>query len=84
MDTRALAVMLLVGLVTGTLAGIVLPFAKWGFAGTVLVGVLGGVVGGWLLGVANVRPRLGHPLLDSVATATIGALVVLVLARLVA
>ena len=82
MDARRLLVMIVVGTVAGTLAGLVVPSAKWGFAGSVLVGLVGSVVGGWLIGVANVQPRLGHPLLDSTAVATIGAVVVLVLARL--
>ncbi len=81
MKPMDIVVMLLVGAVAGTLAGVIVPYAKWGFAGTVIVGLIGGVVGGWLLGKANVRLALGHPVLDAVATGTIGAVGVLILAR---
>lgn len=82
MDARALTVMIVVGALVGALAGWIVPSVKWGFAGSVLVGLGGGVLGGWMLGAGGVRPKLGHPLADSAAVGGIAAVGVLVLARL--
>ena len=84
MDARALLTMLAVGAAAGVLAGFIIPFARWGWPGTILVGIIGGVVGGWLLNVAKVNFNLGHPIANSIATSAIGAIVVIFLARLLA
>jgi uncharacterized membrane protein YeaQ/YmgE (transglycosylase-associated protein family) len=42
------------------------------------------VVGGWLLGVAKVNLNLGSPIVNQIVTAAIGAIVVILIARLIA
>jgi uncharacterized membrane protein YeaQ/YmgE (transglycosylase-associated protein family) len=45
--------------------------------------VIGGVVGGWLFNTLKINLNLGHPVADQVVTAAIGAIVVILLARLI-
>ncbi len=82
MDATSLIVMLVVGAIAGWLASIVVGGLKWGLLGYIVAGILGGVVGGWLLNVAKVNIDLGNPILNSVITSAIGAIVVIFLARL--
>ncbi|MNU09240.1 Transglycosylase associated protein [compost metagenome] len=48
------------------------------------VGVIGAFVGGWLLSVANISLPVGNALVSQIITATIGAIVVILVARVVA
>ncbi len=82
MDKRQLAVMLGVGAIAGWLASFVVGSPRWGLIGYILAGVIGGVVGGWLLDVAKVRVQLGHPILNAIAQGAVGAVAVLILARI--
>lgn len=81
-DTTALVMMLIIGAIAGWLAGILVGHPKWGLVGSIVAGVIGGVVGGWLLNVARVNINLGHPILNSIATGAVGAIVVLIVARI--
>lgn len=82
MDATALIVMLVVGAIAGWLASIVVGGLKWGLLGYIVAGIIGGVVGGWLLNMAKLSINLGNPILNSVVTSAIGAIVVIFLARL--
>jgi uncharacterized membrane protein YeaQ/YmgE (transglycosylase-associated protein family) len=82
MDTRALVTMLVIGAVAGWLASFIVGSPRWGLVGYIVAGVIGGVVGGWLLDKGNVRVNLGHPIANSVAQGAIGAILVIVVARI--
>ncbi len=82
MDAVSLVVMLIVGAVAGWLASLVVGGVKWGLLGYIVAGIIGGVVGGWLLQAAKVNINLGHPIANSIVISAIGAIVVIVLARL--
>lgn len=81
-DTTALLIFLGIGLVAGWLAGLVL--GGGGLLRNLIVGVIGAFVGGWLLSVANISLPVGNALLSQVITATIGAIVVILIARVIA
>lgn len=81
-DTTALLIFLGIGLVAGWLASLVL--GGGGLLRNLIVGVIGAFVGGWLLSVANISLPIGNALLSQIITATIGAIVVIVVARVVA
>ena len=81
-DTTALVTMLVIGAIAGWLAGVIVGHPKWGILGSIVAGIIGGVVGGWLLNVAKVNFNLGHPIVNSIATGAIGAVVVIFLARM--
>ncbi|MDX2157101.1 MAG: GlsB/YeaQ/YmgE family stress response membrane protein [Hyphomicrobiaceae bacterium] len=82
MDKRALVVMLVVGAVSGWLASFVVGSPRWGLVGYIVAGVIGGVVGGWMLDAAKIRVALGHPIADSIAQGAIGAIAVIIVARI--
>ncbi len=81
-DTTSLLIFLGIGLVAGWLAGLVL--GGGGLLRNLVVGVIGAFVGGWLLSALNIALPVGNALLSQVITATIGALVVVVIARVIA
>jgi uncharacterized membrane protein YeaQ/YmgE (transglycosylase-associated protein family) len=81
-DTTALLIFLGIGLVAGWLASLVL--GGGGLLRNLIVGVIGAFVGGWLLSAANISLPIGNALLSQVITATIGAIVVIVIARVIA
>jgi uncharacterized membrane protein YeaQ/YmgE (transglycosylase-associated protein family) len=82
MDARALAVFLAVGIAAGFLASLVV--GGGGLIRYLVTGVIGAFVGGFLLNAVGVSISAGNVLLNQIITSTIGAIVVVVLARILA
>jgi len=82
MDARALGIMLVIGAIAGYLASFVVGSPRWGLVGYIVAGVIGGVVGGWMLDAAKVRVNLGHPIANSIAQGAVGAIAVIIVARI--
>jgi uncharacterized membrane protein YeaQ/YmgE (transglycosylase-associated protein family) len=80
MDTQKLVVMALIGIVAGWLASLVVGI-KGGLIGMLIAGLLGGIVGGMLFAALGVR-LTGTALVDSIIQSAVGAIIVIVLARL--
>lgn len=80
--TQELLIFLGIGLVAGWLAGLVL--GGGGLLRNLIVGVIGAFVGGWLLSLANISLPIGNVLVSQIITATIGAIVVIAVARIIA
>jgi uncharacterized membrane protein YeaQ/YmgE (transglycosylase-associated protein family) len=80
-DITALLIFLAIGLVAGWLASLLL--GGGGLIRNLIVGVIGAFVGGWLLSAVGVTLPIGNALLSQIITATIGAIVVIVVARVV-
>lgn len=83
MDATALIVMLVVGAVAGWLASLVVGGLKWGLLGYIVAGIIGGVVGGWLINSMKLNINLGNPIVNNIVVSAIGAIVVILLARLI-
>lgn len=81
-DTRALVILALIGLVAGWLASIVV--GGGGLLRYLVTGVVGAFVGGFLLNALGVNLGIRNKLASQIVTATIGAIVVVLLARLIA
>ena len=79
-STRAIVVFLLIGLVAGWLASLIV--GGGGLVRYLISGVLGAFVGGYLLNTLGLNLGIRNPLVNQIATATIGAIVVVLLARL--
>ncbi|MCH9809451.1 MAG: GlsB/YeaQ/YmgE family stress response membrane protein [Alphaproteobacteria bacterium] len=79
--TQQIVVFLIIGLVAGWLASFVV--AGGGLIQYLLSGVIGAFVGGYLLNLTGINLGIKNPLLAQIATATIGAIVVVLLARLI-
>ena len=82
MDTRSIIVAILIGLVAGWLASIVV--GGGGLVRYIITGLIGAFVGSYLLSALGINLGLGNPLVSQIITATIGAIVVVLLARLIA
>ena len=81
-DTRALIIFLFIGIVAGWLASIVVGGS--GLLRYLVSGVIGAFVGGYLLKALGVNLGIKNPLASQIVTATIGAIVVVVVARILA
>ena len=72
-----------VGIIAGGLAHLLLGGRAKGLLAALIVGLLGSVVGSFALKAAKLSLGLANPLLNDIATATLGAVLVIVLFRLV-
>jgi uncharacterized membrane protein YeaQ/YmgE (transglycosylase-associated protein family) len=79
--TETLLIWLVVGAVAGWLAGVVVRGGGFGLLGDIVVGIIGAFIGGWLLPRLGVH--LGIGMVSLIASAAIGAIVLLLLLRLV-
>lgn len=75
--------MLLIGAVSGWLAGQLYKGSGNGLLWNILIGIAGAFIGGWLLGELGVRISLGGPTVSLIITSVIGAVVLLFIASLV-
>jgi len=82
MDMRAILVAIVIGLVAGWLASIVV--GGGGLVRYIITGLIGAFVGSFLLQAIGINLGIGNPLVSQIVTATIGAIVVVLLARLIA
>jgi uncharacterized membrane protein YeaQ/YmgE (transglycosylase-associated protein family) len=81
-ELQSLLIFLLTGLVAGWIASIVL--GGGGLLRNLVVGVIGALVGGYVLKLANVTLPIGNAWVSDLATAVIGAVIVIVVARVIA
>jgi len=82
MSAHSLIVILIVGLVAGWLAGKIVRGGGFGLIGDIIVGVIGAFIGRWLFGVLKISIGINF-WIDAILTATIGAVILLLLLRLV-
>lgn len=81
-DAQALIVMAIIGLVAGFLASLLV--GGGGLIRYLITGVVGAFVGGYVLKVAGINLGIRNELAGQIVTATIGAVIVVLLARLIA
>lgn len=82
MDMRSILIMLGIGLVAGWLASLVVG-AGGGLIGILVAGVLGSFVGGYLFSAFKINLKIGSPLITQIITSTAGAIIVIILARVI-
>lgn len=81
MDAKALLVMAGIGIVAGFLASI---FVGGGGLITYLItGLLGSFVGGFVFNTLGIKMSVGNPLISQIITSTVGAIIVIVVARMI-
>ena len=79
MSLEGVLIWLLVGAVAGWLAGQIVKGSGFGLVGDIVIGVVGAFIGGWLLGgIFLIGGIIGW-----ILSATVGAVVLLFLIRLV-
>ncbi|HVX36286.1 MAG TPA: GlsB/YeaQ/YmgE family stress response membrane protein [Hyphomicrobium sp.] len=81
-QTRDLLVFAVIGIVAGFLASFVV--GGHGLIRYLVTGIIGAFVGGYLFKVLGVDLGIGNAFLSQVVTAAIGAIIVVLLARLIA
>ena len=81
MELEAILIILVVGAVAGWLAGLIVRGAGFGLIGDIIIGIVGAFIAGWLF------PRLGVHIMSgtigAIIHATIGAVILLVVIRLI-
>ena len=76
-----LIIYLIVGGIAGWLGSQVMRGKSLGLVGNIIVGIVGGLIGGWLFETFGID--VGYKLGGSLITATVGAIVLLYIVRLV-
>jgi uncharacterized membrane protein YeaQ/YmgE (transglycosylase-associated protein family) len=82
MNTQQLIITAVVGIVAGWLASILVGGPS-SLIGYLITGLIGAFVGNIVLGAVGWKPNLGSELVDSIATSAIGAIIVVILAKLI-
>lgn len=79
MGIESLLIFIIIGAIAGWLAGLIVSGFGFGLIGNIVVGIIGAFIAGWLF------PRLGFAIgggiLASIINATIGAVILLVLVK---
>ena len=81
MDTHSLIVWIVIGALAGWLAGLVVRGGGFGLIGDIVVGIVGSFIAGWLF--PRLHIVLAHGLVGAIVDAAIGAIVLLLLIRLI-
>jgi len=81
MSNEMLLIWLIVGAIAGWLAGTIVKGGGFGLLGDIIVGIIGAFVGGWLL--TRLGVSIGTGIVSVIATATIGAVALLAVLRMV-
>jgi uncharacterized membrane protein YeaQ/YmgE (transglycosylase-associated protein family) len=71
---------ILIGVAAGWLAGQIMKGGGYGLVGDLILGVIGALLGGWLFGLADIAAA---GLIGKLVVATIGAIVLILLLRLI-
>ncbi|HEY8031669.1 MAG TPA: GlsB/YeaQ/YmgE family stress response membrane protein [Methylocella sp.] len=81
MSNESLLIILGVGLIAGWLAGQIVQGTGFGIVGDLIIGIVGAFIGSWLLPQLGIH--LGSGITAAIINATIGALILLSIIRLV-
>jgi uncharacterized membrane protein YeaQ/YmgE (transglycosylase-associated protein family) len=74
---------IVVGLIAGWLAGMVMRGGGYGLLGDIIVGVVGGLLGGWIAtSLMHIGASVNGINVESILVAFVGAVVLLILMRL--
>ncbi len=87
-ESKSIIIILLVGLIAGWLAAKIVQGAGLGIIGDIIVGIIGACIGRWLFIHFRILNQLnihigGGAFVRDIITATIGAVVLLLLIRLI-
>jgi uncharacterized membrane protein YeaQ/YmgE (transglycosylase-associated protein family) len=83
MDIVAIIVTLAIGAVAGWLAGLLVEGAGFGLLWNIIIGIAGAFVAAWLFPRLGARLTLGGGIIGAIVAATLGAVVLLLVANLI-
>ena len=81
MDLTALLVIIIIGAIAGWLAGLIVKGYGFGLLGNIAVGIVGALIAGLLF--PSIGITIGSGIVGSIILATLGAVILLFLIRLV-
>jgi len=76
---EAILYWVVVGLIAGWIAGLVMKGSGYGVIGDIVLGILGAIIGGWLVGLLGLG---ANGLIASIIVAALGAIILVWLARM--
>ncbi|AID32533.1 hypothetical protein BFX40_32915 [Mesorhizobium sp. SEMIA 3007] len=79
MGVESLLVFIIIGAIAGWLAGLIVSGFGFGLIGNIIVGIVGAFIAGWLL--PRIGFSIGGGIIASIIHATIGAIILLVLVK---
>jgi len=82
-ETRALLIFAAIGIVAGFIASLVLG-GGGGILRYLVTGLIGAFVGGYLFDALNIDLEIRNRIVTQIVTASIGAIIVVILARFIA
>ncbi|GAA0781087.1 GlsB/YeaQ/YmgE family stress response membrane protein [Roseibium denhamense] len=82
MDVKAILIWVAIGIIAGWLASIFV--GGGGLIRYLIIGLIGAFVGGFLFKLVGININLGNQYVNEIVVAAIGAIVVVLLARLIA
>jgi len=83
MSVTDVIVFIVVGLIAGFLASRLVLGHGRGWLFDIIIGIIGAFIGGWLAGLLHVSINLGIPFLNQVIIAFVGAVILLMVWRIV-
>lgn len=81
-QTKSIVAWIIIGLIAGLVASLVVG-GGGGIIGWLIAGLIGSVVGGFLARQFNIKLNTGNSFLDQVVIAIVGAIIVLIIARII-
>jgi uncharacterized membrane protein YeaQ/YmgE (transglycosylase-associated protein family) len=81
-QTRSFLVWIVIGLIAGWLASLIVGSGA-GLIGYIIAGLIGSVVGGFLAQQLKIRLNLGNQFLEQLIVSVVGAIIVLIIARII-
>lgn len=82
MNAQQLLIMAVVGIVAGWLASLIVGGPS-GLLAYLVTGLVGAFVGGWVFSAAGWKLNLGNDIVEWIVTSAIGAIIVVILARII-
>ena len=79
MGVESLLVFIIIGAIAGWLAGLIVSGFGFGLIGNIIVGIVGAFIAGWLF--PRIGFAIGGGIIASIIHATIGAIILLVLVK---
>ncbi|UVK47435.1 GlsB/YeaQ/YmgE family stress response membrane protein [Mesorhizobium sp. AR07] len=79
MGVESLLVFIIIGAIAGWLAGLIVSGFGFGLVGNIIVGIVGAFIAGWLF--PRIGFSIGGGILAAIIHATIGAIILLVLVK---
>ena len=81
-QTRSVLIWIVIGLIAGWLASLIVG-GGGGIIGYLIAGLIGSVVGGFLAQQLKIKLNLGSAFLEQLIVSVVGAIIVLIIARII-